>query len=238
VNVTSQGNISLELDLLVNATMNGTLLVSQFSQNIENDTVSGRNALALFYDFTLDSVSLGNFTNATVRMCYDDLLITSSLNENSLQLYTFNSTTSQWEELSSQSLDTAGNCVTGVTTHLSSFGLFGTAPIVTPVSSDSSLGGPAGLGEGRGSPAAPAPAPVAPAPLAAAPVVAAAVAASPAAAIGPSVPAVAPVTLKSISVTMSATGVSIGLDSYGTVGVSTVTKGGVSAPQMDVDLTS
>ncbi|MBS3156484.1 PKD domain-containing protein [Candidatus Woesearchaeota archaeon] len=139
--------------------INTDVIAKYLVSNPKGSSVRGKLGLN-FIDVTSTQPLTGKIDQVIINIVYNDEDVQRlGLLEDGLRMYYFNEETSDWELLPG-SVDTVNNLVSGTTSHLSVYGLFGdnsfTAPAddggstTTPPSSTSS-GGDSGSGGRRGS---------------------------------------------------------------------------------------
>lgn len=149
INLT-ESNTSIVFD--INASVNLTVEVEEYEVNTSASTtvsIAGVNSSKIGVkarNISIDAASRGNLTWAYVKIYYNDSEI-SGLDESSLKMYYFNTSSSQWEQVTDSGVDTVNNFVWGNVTHFSVYGLFAsTATTTTTTSSSSSSSSSGGSG--------------------------------------------------------------------------------------------
>ena len=137
----------VNMSILADANVTGVLALTEYS-SVENQIISGYNRLSKFIDISISPNVTDNLQWAWLNISYIDAEVAvANLQESSLRIWFYNSTTSAWQQESNSGVDTSQNYVWANVTHLSLFGIFGTqisAPYVPPPSTGGGGGGGGG----------------------------------------------------------------------------------------------
>lgn len=144
-NVDITGNTTLggssegiELILDLDSVVAGNIVIEEYAERPEG--TSFMTPLGTYVVITADSVVENALTGATeLRVYYNDSdVVAAGLVESTMRLYFWNSTSSLWEAPLESGVNTTANYVWARTNHFSSWGVFGSTPVV---STSSGIGG-------------------------------------------------------------------------------------------------
>ena len=139
----------IRLSFSATETVNTDIRGRYLSFNPKSSNVGGKVGLN-FVDLTSTQSLTGKVSQLVIKVGYDDQDVQDlGLVENSLRMYYFNDGTNDWELLTG-SVDTVNNLVTGITTHLSVYGLFGDNVVTTSPDTDTDAGTGDGTAAGTG----------------------------------------------------------------------------------------
>jgi parallel beta-helix repeat protein len=118
----------------------------------EGDTPTKTGSVGLkSIEINVDDATKGNISWVFIKVYYTDAEIAAAgVEESTLRIWYYNETSGTWQQETNSGVDTTLNYVWANLTHLSEFGLFGSAPVVDSGTSGGSSGGGGG-GGGSGS---------------------------------------------------------------------------------------
>ena len=136
VNSTENSKVNITLITSVNATVN----VVEFTNNPET-TSFGSSALNKYISILADNSIKQNINVITIYIYYTDSEISlNNIDESTLRIYFFNTTLNQWIQESVGGVDQVNNFIWANVTHLSTFGIGGTALTLTSKESQKETG--------------------------------------------------------------------------------------------------
>jgi len=142
---------NVNMSILADANVTGPIALTEYS-SVENQTISGYNKLSKFIDVRISPNVTDKLQWAWLNISYIDAEVTvANLEESSLKIWFYNSTTSAWQQESNSGVDTSQNYVWANVTHFSLFGIFGTQ-ISTPYTPPTPTPSPGGISTGGGAP--------------------------------------------------------------------------------------
>lgn len=141
------------LSIVTGSNASGLITVDKYTNNpTTNTSIFGIKGINKFIGIEADSSIDDALTSATINISYTDAEVSAAgLDENTLRLYFFNSTSNGWIAFNPPKggVDTANNYVWAITNHFSTWGIFGT-PVPSPSPAPSGGGTPTGGGGGSG----------------------------------------------------------------------------------------
>ncbi|MFC2051590.1 Ig-like domain-containing protein [Chloroflexota bacterium] len=128
----ASGTTTLTIDVTSNVTAPQSISITQSTENPAENTASGTGAGAF-----IEIVASGNLTDSIgsidIQVTYDeDEIFSQGIEESSLKLYLWETTTGTWEVVPGSGVNTAANYIFGTITHLSKYGGFGSPPATPP----------------------------------------------------------------------------------------------------------
>jgi hypothetical protein len=135
VNATTTANTIIRLDMITTSNItNASIIITEYNSTPPNattsTTVTGVSALNKFIEIDVSSELNSSLSWFMVYLYYTDSEISAAgLDESSLKLYQYNNSSNAWTPLSNTGVNTVSNYVWGNLSHLSLFGIFGSAPI-------------------------------------------------------------------------------------------------------------
>ncbi|MFH1229428.1 MAG: right-handed parallel beta-helix repeat-containing protein [Candidatus Aenigmatarchaeota archaeon] len=125
----------MDSNITLNLIENVSVTISIVPETPNSTPSSGLSTLKGI-DIEVDNSTSGNLTWALIKIFYNESELTeANINESTLKIYYYNTTSSGWQLEPDQGVYTANNYVWANVTHFSLFGAFGSAPVpVTPVS--------------------------------------------------------------------------------------------------------
>ena len=144
-NITQINNTNLGISLNINANGKGNINIKKYATNPE----SGFGILSLSKFFEIDADNSINLNETIIKISYTDAEVNAlDIDENTLRLYYFNSTSNTWVIYNGLNggVNISGNYVWAKTNHFSLWGIFGNSIPSSPSVSVSSSGGNGGGG--------------------------------------------------------------------------------------------
>jgi hypothetical protein len=143
------------LSILTDSNVSGLITIDKYTSNpTTNTSIFGVKGLNKFIGIEADSSIDDALTSVTINVSYTDAEVSAAgLDENTLRLYFFNSSSNGWVVFDPPNgdVDTVNNYVWANTTHFSIWGIFGNEapapPALTPAPSPA-VGAPGGGGGG------------------------------------------------------------------------------------------
>ncbi|MDD5181910.1 MAG: Ig-like domain-containing protein [Candidatus Nanoarchaeia archaeon] len=137
---TNTTNAGVEISL--NETIDATVKIAKGIAPTANFSASGITGLGTYYTIESDEINSTNAEWLMIKLYYEDSQVPIGINESTLRLYWYNTTSSAWEIITPGGVDTVNNYVWGNTTHFSEYTIAGAAD--TEVTAPTSPGGSSG----------------------------------------------------------------------------------------------
>jgi hypothetical protein len=127
INATTTSNTVIILQVITTSNVtNSSIIIIDYNSTPPNTTSIGILGLNKFFDINVGSGLSSSLGWAIINITYTDSEVTAAgLDENSLRLYHYNTSSGSWEEVSHGGVNNVSNYVWGNLTSFSSFGLGG-----------------------------------------------------------------------------------------------------------------
>jgi len=127
INATTTSNTVIILQVITTSNVtNSSIIIIDYNSTPPNTTSIGILGLNKFFDINVGSGLSSSLGWAIINITYTDSEVTAAgLDENSLRLYHYNTSSGSWEEVSPGGVNNVSNYVWGNLTSFSSFGLGG-----------------------------------------------------------------------------------------------------------------
>ena len=123
------------LNITTSANVTASIVIAEYSDNMESVEATGVSELGKYISIVVDNDTNNNISFAEIRVYYTDAKVTAAnLQESTLRLYKFNSSSALWYVISPGGVDTVLNYVWGNVSSFSSFGVFGDTIVSSEVS--------------------------------------------------------------------------------------------------------
>ncbi|MFC2019751.1 hypothetical protein ACFLU4_07405, partial [Chloroflexota bacterium] len=123
---------------------NAWITVTEHSENPAENTenTESKGEAGLFVEILTNEEMRNQIESVVIEVAYDDAdILARGLDESSLKLYWWNTTTGKWERVANSSVDTVNNIAYGTVNHLSEYGVFGIPTASSPIPGGGGGGG-------------------------------------------------------------------------------------------------